>query len=94
MQKGDLRAACAVLAPDTRSELEETEKKACPVGIAAEQLPAGGPVSTVNVYGRQARVVFKSDTLFLSRFPDGWKVVAAGCVPESGRPYRCAIKGG
>ncbi|MEV7676460.1 hypothetical protein [Streptomyces sp. NPDC088752] len=94
VQKGDLKAACAALAPDTRSELEESEKKACHVGIAAEQLPVGGPVGTVDVYGRQARVVLKSDTLFLSQFPDGWKVVAAGCVPESGRPYRCAVKGG
>ncbi|MFC8270620.1 hypothetical protein ACFUIZ_33635 [Streptomyces cinereoruber] len=94
LEQGDLKAACAALAPDTRSELEESEKKACHVGIVAEELPVGGPVGAVDVYGRQARVVLKADTLFLSQFPDGWKVVAAGCVPDPGRPYRCAVKGG
>ncbi|MFC7969405.1 hypothetical protein [Streptomyces cinereoruber] len=94
LEQGDLKTACAALAPDTRSELEESEKKACHVGITAEELPVGGPVGTVDVYGRQARVVLKSDTLFLSQFPDGWKVVAAGCMPEAGRPYQCAVKGG
>ncbi|MDK0523889.1 hypothetical protein [Streptomyces sp. ML-6] len=56
--------------------------------------PAGGPARTVDVYGRQARVVLTSDTLFLSQFADGWKVVAAGCRPLTGRPYQCSVKGG
>ena len=32
--------------------------------------------------------------LFLSQFPDGWKVVAAGCIPQPGRPYQCTVEGG
>jgi hypothetical protein len=39
-------------------------------------------------------VVLERDTVFLSRFPTGWKVTAAGCVPRPGRPYQCAVKGG
>ncbi|MGC0336296.1 hypothetical protein [Streptomyces sp. SLBN-8D4] len=48
----------------------------------------------MDLYGRQARIVLARDTLFLSLFPDGWKVVAAGCSPQPGRPYQCAIRGG
>lgn len=85
---------CAALAPETRREVEESEKKACPDAISALELPAGGPVRDVDVYGRQARAAMASDTLFLSRFPDGWKIVAAGCEPRPGRPYQCSVKGG
>lgn len=87
-------AICAALAPETRSELEESAKAGCADAIAAEKLPSGGRVLTVDVYGRQARVVLTSDTLFLSQFSDGWKVVAAGCQLQTGRPYQCAVKGG
>ncbi|WP_189111633.1 hypothetical protein [Streptomyces camponoticapitis] len=48
----------------------------------------------MDVFGRQARAVLVSDTLFLSQFPDGWKVVPAGCEPHPGHPYRCSVKGG
>ncbi|MET9594197.1 hypothetical protein ABZY45_25205 [Streptomyces sp. NPDC006516] len=92
---GDDRAAlCAALAPETRSKVEDSEKKPCLDAIDAQDLPAGGPVRSVDVYGRQARAVLRSDTLFLSRFQDGWKIVAAGCVPRSGRPYQCSVEGG
>ncbi|MFE9768848.1 hypothetical protein ACFYPC_30760 [Streptomyces sp. NPDC005808] len=91
---GDRPALCAALAPETRGEIEDSEEKACVDAIGAQDLPAGGPVRGVDVYGRQARAVLASDTLFLSQFPDGWKIVAAGCRPRSGQPYQCTIKGG
>ncbi|MFJ8849910.1 hypothetical protein [Streptomyces sp. NPDC102437] len=91
---GDTTAVCAALAPDTRSEVEESGKGACPDAIPEAELPVGGSVLTVDVYGRQARVVLAADTLFLSQFADGWKIVAAGCRVLTGRPYQCSIKGG
>lgn len=92
---GDRAAVCAVLAPETLGEVEETEKKACGEAIGTQELPAGGAVRAVDVYGHQARAVLAADTLFLSQFPDGWKVVAAGCHPSGpGRPYQCSVKGG
>lgn len=91
---GDRTAMCAALAPNTRSEIEDAEKKACADAIGAQDLPAGGAVRAVDVYGRQARATLASDTLFLSQFSDGWKIVAAGCRPQPGRPYHCSVKGG
>ncbi len=84
------------LAPGTREELEETARSRCPPALEDLGLPSAREVRRVDVYGGQARVVLDSDTLFLSSFPDGWKVVAAGCEPrpESEVPYRCDLKGG
>ncbi|MEU2431655.1 hypothetical protein ABZ611_19425 [Streptomyces sp. NPDC007861] len=86
--------ACALLAPETRSELEESGRMACGSALAQEQLPRGGRVRGVEVYGRQALVALTGDTLFLSRFDSGWRVVAAGCTPEPDGPYQCTVKGG
>ncbi|MFE6359257.1 hypothetical protein ACFVP3_04490 [Streptomyces sp. NPDC057806] len=85
---------CAALAPETRSEVEQSEHKECAEAITAQDLPEGGDVRSAEVYGRQARVVLEGDTLFLSRFPDGWKIVAAGCTPRPERPYDCVVEGG
>ncbi|MER5374933.1 hypothetical protein [Streptomyces sp. NPDC002553] len=85
---------CAALAPSTRQELEQTTKSRCEQAIGEETLPAAGAVRQVDVYGDQARVVLEDDTLFLARFPAGWKVTAAGCLPRPQQPYQCEIKGG
>ncbi|MEV5886330.1 hypothetical protein AB0L74_27060 [Streptomyces sp. NPDC052020] len=62
--------------------------------MSEQQLPQAGAVRTVDVYGGQARVVLGHDTVFLARFPAGWKVTAAGCRPRADQPYQCEIKGG
>ncbi|MGK5632510.1 hypothetical protein [Streptomyces sp. URMC 123] len=91
----DGAAACAALAPGTREELERSAGAPCPRVVLEEEVPAAGnQVRATDVEGRQARVVFGSDTLFLSLFSTGWKVVAAGCAPRPDEPYQCAVKGG
>jgi hypothetical protein len=94
LESGDVGAACAVLAPQTLSEVEQSGDGACVKALPGEKLPAGGAVGAVRVYGSQAQVVLASDTLFLSHFADGWKVVAAGCRPQGDQPYQCAVQGG
>lgn len=91
---GDYRTACELLAPQSRDQLEEDEKKTCGPALKGQQLPHGGAVRGTEVYGRQAMLRLEADTLFLSQFDAGWKVVAAGCTPRSDEPYRCSVKGG
>ena len=52
-----------------------------------------GSVREVKVYGKDAVAYLERDTVFLARFDDGWRVTAAGCTPNSGRPYDCDVEG-
>ncbi|MEU6890309.1 hypothetical protein ABZ934_00640 [Streptomyces sp. NPDC046557] len=90
----DFAGVCARLAPQTRDELENSEGKGCADAVPGLSLPAAGDLVRVRVYGRQAQASGPGDTLFLSQFDHGWKVVAAGCEPRQGQPYQCTVKGG
>ncbi|MFF2193009.1 hypothetical protein [Streptomyces sp. NPDC058157] len=89
----DRARACELLAPQTRQQLEQDERKGCPTALASQELPTTHGIRKVEAYGRQAMVRMDGDTLFLSLFTAGWKVVAAGCTPRSDQPYHCTIKG-
>ncbi|MEW1638929.1 hypothetical protein AB0469_33345 [Streptomyces sp. NPDC093801] len=87
--------ACSLLAPRTRRDVAAAED--CGRALAKENLPvATGRASSAvaEVYGRQAKVRLTGDTLFLSQFDRGWKVIAAGCTPRPEQPYDCRVKGG
>ena len=90
----DGAAACAVLAPDTASALARSAGMPCAQAILDEDLPAPGAVIRADVYGQWAQVRLADDTVFLAVFRDGWRVVAAGCVPRPNRPYDCELQGG
>lgn len=90
---GDDVRACELLAPGTRARLEQDERKTCRAAFASQDLPKTRGVQGVEAYGRQAMVRMAGDTLFLSLFTEGWKVVAAGCAPRPDRPYDCLLKG-
>ncbi|WP_407840628.1 hypothetical protein ACE1OC_36700 [Streptomyces sp. DSM 116496] len=91
---GDYLRACAQLAPQTRQQLEEEEHEQCVSALRDQKPPTAGEAREAEVYGRQALLRIQGDTLFLSQFGDGWKVVAAGCVPQGEKPYRCSLKSG
>jgi hypothetical protein len=86
--------ACRYLAPATRAELEQSEGKPCPAALSATDLPRAGTLISTRRYGTMSQAVFSHDTVFLSQFPGGWKVVAAGCQPRGERPYDCSLQGG
>jgi hypothetical protein len=94
LDESDPSAACGYLAPETRSDLESSAKKPCASAITEEDLPSAGTVKESSTYGTMAQVRFSADTLFLTRFKSGWKVMAAGCKPQPGQPYDCQLQGG
>ncbi|MBB2741476.1 UNVERIFIED_ORG: putative small secreted protein [Microbispora rosea subsp. rosea] len=82
--------ACLLLAPEAARSLDDCEKQIVSVGLRS------GAVRGVDVWGDEARVQVDGDTLFLHRFPDGWRVRAAGCEPRpdqsyTGQPYECEV---
>jgi hypothetical protein len=86
--------ACSLLAPKTRSALESSEGEPCTSAVLAQELPASTAVRLAEQYGSQSRVVLAEDTLFLSRFSIGWRVVAAGCRDRGTElPYDCRLSG-
>lgn len=83
----DWADACALLAPETRSEVEAAAEAPCPDALAAEDLPVPGTLDRVDVFGTMAEARYRGETLFLTRFADGWRLLAAGCTPQPPKPY-------
>ena len=93
VESQDGAAACDALAPETVRELEQSAGKNCSEAILMERLPASGSVGSVRVFGTMAQVRYADETAFLSRFPSGWLVMAASCVPRAHDRYDCQVKG-
>ena len=94
IQVGDGTAACALLAPATVEDLEDTSGQSCPEAILGQHLPDAQQVQDTAAFGRAAQVLMDADAVFLSRFGDLWLITAAGCTPRGDRPYDCTLKGG
>jgi hypothetical protein len=91
---GDAEAACELLSPAVAESLAG-RSGSCANAVAEEPPPGAAPVVRSERYGQQALVVTADDTIFLSRFPGGWKVIAAGCTPQGGsKPYDCTVSEG
>ena len=90
LARHDGEAACALLTDDARRGTE-TFGRSCADQLAT--LPDPGAVEQVEVWSDAAQVRLAGDTVFLLRFPDGWRVGAAGCTPEEEAPYRCEVQG-
>jgi hypothetical protein len=95
---GDGGAACALLAPRTRDELEQSAGRPCEQAIVGEDLSQPGESNRVSTFGTAAQVRYAGETTFLSRFKGGWLVVAAGCSPARDRGssdrYDCHVEAG
>jgi hypothetical protein len=89
VRNGDGAAACDRLVPQAASALETGDAK-CPEEILRLGLE-GGPLGRPEVWSNQARVHAGTDTVFLTRWGDGWRVTAAGCEPRADGPYDCDI---
>jgi hypothetical protein len=90
----DLPRACLLLAPETRAQLESSAGKPCAAALGEEDLPAADAARSTEVFGTMAQVRFAGDTVFVTKFAPGWRVLAAGCSPVPGAPYDCLLQGG
>jgi hypothetical protein len=86
--------ACSLLSPAVASAIAEASKAPCAKAVLQEDLPNPAPIRSVQRFGRQALVTTGTDTVFLSEFSTGWKIIGAGCTPQGDRPYDCAISKG
>jgi hypothetical protein len=94
LARHDGERGCALLAPETLSELEQSAGKPCPEAILEEEVPSVTQPEDVHVFGAMAEIRYAADVAFLTRFGDRWTVMAAGCRPDGDRPYDCRVKGG
>jgi hypothetical protein len=94
VDEGDGEGACALLAPRTRDELEQSAGKPCPQAVVEEDLEVPSAVEDVQAFGTAAQVRWTDETMFLTRFGDAWRVVAAGCAPVPGDRYDCTVEAG
>lgn len=86
----DGERGCGLLAPRATRSLE-SGGSACPEELDRLRL-TGGTIRSVQVWSDRAQVVLSDDTVFLARFPQGWRVTAAGCERRSKGPYDCAVE--
>lgn len=84
--QGQGAQACGLLAPEAARSLDDCEKEIVSMGLRA------GAIRGAEVWGDEAQVRLDGDTLFLHRFPDGWRVRAAGCRPRQDMPYECEVE--
>ena len=87
--------ACGLLAPDTEDALAKQAGRPCARALADLHLPTGADVRAVDVEAESAQVRLDGQVVFLARFPDGWRVTAAGCVrsdPDPAVPYACEVE--
>jgi hypothetical protein len=88
---GDGAAACALLAPGARDELEQQAGKPCDRAVLEEDLGRGTGEVSVEVFETMAQAHVGAETVFLSRYDGRWLVIGAACTPVPGRPYDCSI---
>ena len=89
----DGAAACDLLSEDAQEELQESGDS-CEVAVLEAGLSPDGTVEKVSVYDTSGQVRYDDDVVFLSEFPEGWKVIAAGCEKQAAAPYDCTVQGG
>jgi len=92
LSRHDGAAACHELSEETASAVEEDEMKPCGQAILSLGL-AAAPVTDVQVYLDSAQAKLRGGgAVFLDETPKGWRIDAAGCKPQPGKPYDCELE--
>jgi hypothetical protein len=93
LEAEDGEAACDLLSEDAQQEMQQSGDD-CATAILDAGLSTDGRLKRVQVYDTAGQVHYDDDTVFLGDFPEGWRVTAAGCEKQAGKPYDCQVKGG
>ena len=92
LTRHDGEAACHELAEETATAVADEEKKPCGEAVLSLGLPTA-PVRHLEVYLGSAQAKLQGGgAVFLDETAKGWKVSAAGCEPQSGKPYDCDLE--
>jgi hypothetical protein len=83
---GDTRA------PATRDLLEYRDAQTCVAALTHLPLPTGSVLDATE-WGGTAQVHTTTDTPFLTRTSQGWRIAAAGCQFRCDAPYACKVEG-
>jgi hypothetical protein len=85
--------ACAQLSAQAIDALEHDEGERCNVAVVDLDVNAS-PVRRTQVFGLSAKVdLANGHSAFAELTRRGWRVSAAGCVPQPGdQPYRCEVE--
>jgi hypothetical protein len=86
--------ACTLLSAEVSSSLAGAAGIPCSAAVLKKDLPTPSAVRDAERFGHQALVTTDTDTVFLSEFPDGWKIIGVGCQARDDKPYDCAVSGG
>jgi hypothetical protein len=82
--------ACALLAPRTATKLSGDGESCSRAVLRLGSRDARA--ERVSVWGAEAQVRLRGDTVFLHRYADGWRIKAAGCEPRPPEPYDCDVE--
>ncbi len=91
VRQSDGLLAHQLLADEAKGNLESAARLPCSRALPPLDLPTG-EVRAVQVWGGNAQVRLATGTLFLARFPTGWRVTGAGCQPRPSMPYDCDVE--
>lgn len=94
LRDSDGQAACALLSDDAQQEVAQSQGSTCGAEIVQSGLPDSGRPRSAEVFGTAAQVRYDDDVVFLARYGDGWRVIAAGCAAVTDAPYDCAVQAG
>ncbi|MBP2326826.1 hypothetical protein JOF56_007211 [Kibdelosporangium banguiense] len=92
MVSHDSSTACSLLAPEAVRRIDGLRPEGCVQALSSLKIPSAPPGDT-QVWGDTAQVRTSADTLFLRRFPGGWRIIGAGCTPRGEQPYECTVDG-
>jgi hypothetical protein len=94
LSDGDVTGACDLLSPAARTELEAQAGKPCARALPEQELPEVGEADPETArFSSMARLLYPDEVTFLSRYSQGWLVVAAGCTPSRSGVYDCKVEG-